>query len=163
MPAAGRALLAVILVATMALTTGCEQEKEPTPAAAKPEQPAESGKRAISASALRQAQAATIRAATPIVNRTEDRYLKGPKRIKAKCKATGQRITCNATAYAKPQAIYDSPSAPYSVAIADEDWAVPVAAGGKLGKPRIKGAYKISGFLEADNVANCSGGESLNC
>lgn len=102
--------------------------------------------------------------ATRLVNNVPDRYLKGPKKVRAKCKADGAtRIKCNATGYARPQAIYDSPTAPYSVGIADEDWVVPVR-GDELGKPRIgEGGYAIGNFLEADNANGCTAGKSLNC
>ena len=86
----------------------------------------------------------------------------GPKKLKAKCEPTSSGATCEVTAYARPQAIYSSSSAPYSVAIASETWTVPTTTAGQFGKPR-RTEGDIAGFLESDNVFNCSGGESLNC
>jgi len=114
---------------------------------------------AVRAAAARKVE----RAASPLVNRTRDRNLRGPKKLRAKCRAAGDSaVACEVTAYARPQAIYSSPNAPYSVAIASEDWTVPVTAG-RVGKPRRKGGAAIADFLEADDTFNCSGGESLNC
>lgn len=119
-------------------------------------------KAAAKASAAR----AVEKAAIVYVRRAKDRNLPGPKRVKADCPEPdddGGEMTCNVVGYTRPVAIYKSDTAPFNVAVADEDWKVTVSPSGKIGKPKIKDAYSISSFLESDDYANCSGGESLNC
>jgi hypothetical protein len=92
-----------------------------------------------------------------------DRHLPGPKRLRAKCHPTDGSVVCTVTAYTRPTVMWRDPNAPFNVAVAEEQWRLPVDANGRLGQPQIMGAHDISGFLEADDSNDCSGGESLDC
>ena len=125
------ALAALALV----LLAGCGGGTSDEPASTAP------SPTAVSPVQLKQAQHAVERVASRAVNRV---HLKGPKKVRAKCKPDGQtRVGCNAVAYARPQAIYDSPTAPYSVAIADENWGVRVH-GKTLGRNGLEQIIEVT-------------------
>jgi hypothetical protein len=107
-----------------------------------------------------QAGARAKRAASAVVEKTNDKYLPGPKFYKAVCLEPGDpaaddvpanQIKCHIEAFYKT---YRGKRGGY---LWSEDWLVPVLSGEKLGSPVISGEYRIRNFLIQDNKRNCTG------
>jgi len=157
-----------LLLAGALIFSGCGSSEDGQESSATPAEPV-----VVTASVRASAGSLAEREAAKASKAVKDRYLQGPRKYRAQCprsKVKGPNsndiytLTCTVTLFLRPQAIYKSSSAPFSLNVVDEEWVVRVDETGRVVDAAIgQDGYAIGGFLEADDQFNCSGGESLNC